>query len=194
MAIIGAQHGVRSRGYYNVEVKLEGQIFRFNFLTNHIDKLLVGAAIAAQKEFAEKYARKVKENILNGGKRFHYPPHSSKYRKWKTRSGGPSRLLYWSGTMANSVRVIPYNKGKHFSVGIPRGTKRQDYPGSDNNRLTVSEYANVLEHGRPPYMPARPVFSDTFRETMGGMTGLKKAIEAGIILRLGRNGYLVSKL
>lgn len=195
MAIQGIRPGIRGRGSYNVDVKLEGDIFKFNFLTNNVNILLATAAMSAQHKFASNYKKKIKENILNGGKRFHYPPHSPAYRKWKTKSGGPSRLLYWGGTMANSVIIKVTGDGTKFSVGIEKGVKRSDYPGTDNNRLTVSEYANVLEHGRPSVgLPARPVFADTFKEHMGGLKGLKKAMELGIIKQFGKTGIIVNKI
>jgi len=194
MAIKGARHGVRGRGSYNVELKLEGQIFKFNLLTRQADVLLVTAAMTAQHDFARKYRDKVEENIRNGGKRFHYPPHSTKYAKWKAKLGGSSRLLYWSGAMAGSVVIRTEKSGTRFAVGIEKGAKRGEYGGSDRAALSVSDYANILEQGRPPYMPARPVFADTFREHMGGMKGLKRAIEKGIILKMGKKGIMVNKL
>ena len=67
MAIKGAQHGIRGRGSYNVQVKLEGQILKFNYITQHVNILLAAAAINAQRKFATKYRDKVIENIKNGG-------------------------------------------------------------------------------------------------------------------------------
>ncbi len=194
MAIKNAAHGIRGRGSYNVGVKLEGQIFKFNYLTQHSDVLLASAAMTAEHNFARSYKKKVIENIKNGGKRFHYPPHSDKYTKYKSKLGGGGSLLFWSGTMANSVIIKTEKSGTRFSVGIESGAKRSSYGGSDKNRLSVSDYANVLEHGRPPYMPARPVFSDTFKQTMGGMKGLKKTIELGVITNMAKAGIRVNKL
>lgn len=195
MAIQGIRPGLRGRGSYNVEVKLEGDIFRYDFLTSNVDVLLVASAMSAEHEFARQYKEKVKENIRNGGKRFHYPPHSPKYSKWKSRLGGGNALLVWSGAMADAVIVKSSVDGTRFSVGIEKGTKRGDYGGSDKNRLTISEYANVLEHGAYSRgVPARPVFADTFREHMGGLKGLKRAIEVGIIKGMGKKGIIVNKL
>jgi len=194
MAIKGAQHGIRGRGSYNVGVRLEGDVIKFNLLTSSLSPLLAASVLSAQHDFARDYKDKVKQNIIEGGKRFHYPPHSTKYSRYKARLGGPSRLLYWSGAMANSIEIKATKDGKNFTVGIPKGENRPSYGKGDNNRLSISEYANILEHGRPPYMPARPVFSDTFREQMGGLKGLKKAIETGIILNMGKLGYRVNKV
>jgi len=194
MAIKGAAHGIRGRGSYNVTVKLEGQIFKFNFLTQHSNILLAAAARSSQKAFARSYQKKVIENIKSGGKRFHYPPHSAKYKKWKAKLGGGGSLLFWGGTMAQSVVIKHAAGGTRYSVGIEQGAKRGSYGGSDKARLSVSDYANVLDHGSHPYMPARPVFSDTFKEHMGGMKGLKKAVEIGVIKHMAKAGIRVIKL
>lgn len=194
MAIKGARHGIRGRGSYNVGVRLEGNFIKFNYLTNNANFILASAAIGAQKEFAEDYRDKVKQNIREGGKRFHYPPHSPKYRKYKERLGGGTRLLFWSGAMADAIEIKPLRKGKTFTVGIDKSARRETYGKGDKNKLSISDYANVLEHGRPPYMPARPVFSDTFRKQMGGLKGLKRSIEVGIIKRMGTKGIMVNKL
>ena len=192
MAIKGASHGVRGRGSYNVGVKLEGQIFKFNYLTQHTDVLLAGAARGAQKSFAEAYRDAVIKNIKNGGKKFHYKGHSPGYAKYKAKKGGGSRMLYWDGLMAKSVIIKDSANKTRYAVGI----ESNDKPGyhTAENTLTVSEYANILEHGRPPYMPARPVFGDTFKETMGGMKGLKRHIEVGVISHMAKAGIRVNRI
>lgn len=195
MAIKGIRPGVRGRGSFNVEVKLEGQITKFRYLTNHANILLASSAIAAQRGFAYEYKEKVIENIKNGGKRFGYPPHSPKYASWKSRKGGPSSLLFWSGAMANAVEVRTTNNKSGYVVGIQKGVSRGKYHSTDNNRLTISEYANVLEHGAYSRgIPARPVFSDTFKEHMGGLKGLKNYLELNLISSFAKKGIIINKL
>jgi len=78
--------------------------------------------------------------------------------------------------MHDSVQVMDL-KGGRVGVGIPKGTHRPNYTdeSSKGNQLTVSEYANVLEHGSGSRnIKARPVFSDTYRKDMGGNAGLSK--------------------
>jgi hypothetical protein len=82
-----------------------------------------------------------------------------------------------------------------FMVGIPKGISGPDYHTGQNS-LDVDEYANALEHGyatKGVYVEPRPVFSDTFRFTMGGKEGIRKFIEASIAGRFLTKGIRVSK-
>jgi len=192
MAIVGAQHGVRARGGFNVDVKLSGNWLRFNQLVGSLDITLMTAAVGAQRKFAEKYRDRVQINIRTGGKRFGYSPHSTKYRTYKSRHGGGTKLLYWSGTMADSVDIVKLRGGR-VGVGIPRDAVRAPYHTKEGDLLTVSEYANILEHGAWP-VPARPVFSDTFRKDMKGLAGLRSFIQWHIIRNFGIQGIPVIKM
>lgn len=192
MAIVGALHGLRSRAGFNVEIKLEGDWFRFQDLINRFGPATMVVAKGAQKSFAQKYKEKVKSNIENGGKRFGYPGHSSAYSRLKAKRGGPSRLLYWSGAMYNAVDIVDLPKGR-TGVGIPKGVTRERYKGEKKVELTISEYANVLEHGAF-HIPPRPVFKDTFKQDMGGLKGLKDFMTAEIALGLRAQGINVKKL
>ena len=175
MAIAGALHGLRTRGGFNVEVKLDGDWFKFSKLMNTFGTETMAIATAAQHQFAEEYKKKVKENIRTGGKQFGYPEHSSAYSRYKSSKGGPGRLFYWSGALYNSVDVMRLPNGR-LGVGIPKNAKRGNYPGEKGTPLSVSEYANILEHGTRGGLniPARPIFSDTFKQNMGGKRGLQK--------------------
>ena len=195
MGILGAKHGLRTRGTQNIRVQLEGQWVEFNYLVNNCDALLSMAAVAGQLKFAEKYKKEVKKNIRNGGKKFHYPKVSGKYKAFKQRHGGGSTTLNWSDTMADSVDTVNLGIGK-VGVGIVKGKKRPFYEGESarGNRLQVHEYANILEHGAFP-VPPRPVFSDTFKsETLGGLAGLRETIEMTIIKKFGSKGIPVNKI
>lgn len=196
MAIKGAKHGVTGRGSYNVGFTMEGNWGRFASLVDSSPILLTMAAREGQKKFAEEYRDSVKSTIRTGGKRFGYKPLGQKYLQYKNRKGGSSRLLVWSETMLNSISIIYNRESSRWMVGIEKGLKRPNYPKepSSGNRLQVHEYANILEHGRPPYMPARPFFSDTFRKTMGGKRGLKTMMELHIIKRLSAAGIIVNKM
>lgn len=192
MAIVGAAHGMRTRGGFDVDVKLSGNWIKFNQLIGSLDITLMTAAMGAQRKFAEKYRDKVKLNIKTGGKRFGYQPHSHRYKLYKSRHGGGGGLLYWSGTMADSVEVMDLEGGR-VGVGIPRDAVRAPYHSHEGDLLTVSEYANILEHGSWP-IPARPVFSDTFKQDMKGLVGLKSYIQWHIVRNFGVQGIIVTKV
>jgi len=193
--ILGAQHGFRARGGFNVGIRLEGNYYRLNQLLSSLDVRIAAIASGAQMKFAKKYEEKVKANIRTGGKRFGYPGHSLGYAYYKQKHGGPSSLLMWSGAMHNAITIKKLAAGR-VGVGIPKNEKRESYHSSDNNRLTISEYANVLEHGTRGGLniPARPVFSDTFIKDMKGMKGLKTFLETNIMLGLRVQGIPVSKI
>lgn len=195
MGIKGAMHGLRSRGSFNAEIKWEGEWVRFNELVNSLNFKLSAAAIYGQKKWAEKYASKVRTHIRTGGKRFGYPGHSDKYAAYKSRHGGPGRLLVWSGSMANAVDIKKLGKGR-YAVGIPTSAKRQSYPGEKGRILPIHEYANILEHGTRGglHIPARPVFSDTFTKDLGGMKGMKRFIELMILRKLKLQGVPIRKI
>lgn len=183
---------LRGRGSYNIGVKFEGNWVKFNEIVNSSNILLVMAARTGQKEFAEMYRDRVKANIRTGGKRFGYPQISGKYLLNKVRRGGPSTTLNWSGAFADSVEIRENKIGTRFMVGIPKGLKRPQYYASDKNRLSISEYANVLEHGTKN-VPPRPVFSDTFEKDMAGKLGLKRYIELAMIRKYGSVGVTLNK-
>jgi len=200
MAIKGAQHGLRTRGGYSIGIKLEGNWYAFQSLMDRFGPTVMALAKASQKDFAKEYKKKVQGHISSGGKRFGYPGHSPKYSSYKGRRGGGSRVLVWSGTMRNSVTVMDLPKGR-VGVGIPRDISRERYPRETGDLLTVSEYANILEHGTfgGLRVPARPVFGDTFKKStgeggMGGMKGLHKHMSKGIALGLRAQGINITKI
>ena len=193
MAIKGSLHGLRTRGTFNVGIKLEGNWVKFNILVNSLDILMVMAARSGQKAFAEEYRDRVKYNMRTGGKRFGYPQNAPGYLRRKLRYGGASNALVWSGAMLHSVSIIKNTRGTHWGVGIPKGIKRPNYTGSDRNRLQVHEIANILEHGLPPRLDARPVFADTFKHDMKGKKGLSRYMELSIIKTFGTKGFRVNK-
>lgn len=184
---------LRGRGSFNVEVNLSGNWVMFNNIVDNTNILLAIAAREGQRQFAEEYRDNVKGNIATGGKRFGYPPNSPGYIRWKLDRGGPSTVLNWSRAFYGSVEVRENTTGSRFMVGIPKGERRPYYHRNDKNRLTIAEYANVLEHGTDK-IPARPVFSDTFSKQMMGKRGLKKYIELNIIKRFGSLGVRVNKI
>lgn len=195
MAIAGALHGLRTRAGFNVEIRLEGDWVRFNDILNRFGPATMLISRNAQKHFAEKYKKRVKYHIRTGGKRFGYPGHSARYSRLKRRRGGGGRVLYWSGSMHDSVDVLKLPRGR-VGVGIPSGVKRGRYPGEKDVNLTISEYANILEHGTfgGLQIPKRPVFADTFKQDMGGMKGLKSFMTVEIALGLKAQGINVTRL
>jgi hypothetical protein len=200
MAIQGVRHGLTPRGSHNVKIELEGQWVKFNELVRGIDKDMALAAGLAQKKFAENYRDKVKENIANHGIQFGYPPLEQKYIKRKTSAGGSSGALTWSNAMHNSVKIVSSADKRRWMVGIPKGLRRRQYDLQDENTLAIHEYANVMEHGLPARnVPARPVFSDTFRRSpseggVGGKNALKRFIEVALASRFGSKGIIVTKI
>jgi len=187
--------GLLPRGSFNVKVRYEGDWIKFNTLIRNSDILLAASARRGQRAFAEKYKEAVQRNIAAGGKRFGYAPMAPDYAAFKARHGGGGRLLVWSGLMKDSVEVMPNSNETRFMVGIPK-----DIPGPDyhkgNNEFNVDEYANALEHGyatKDVYVEPRPIFSDTFRFTMGGKEGIRKYIEAAIMGKFLEKGIRVSK-
>ena len=195
MAIVGAKHGMRARGSYNVEVQLSGEWFRFNALVNSLNRNIKIAALAAQHEFAQDYKDALIENIKNGGTRFAYPPHSPQYAKYKAKHGGGGSLMRWSDSLINAIEVLPLS-GKLSGVGIPKDAKREEYFGGEGGIKNISEYANINEHGSwgKVNIPPRPYFSDTFRKTMGGLKGLRKHIEVALFIKFKAKGIKVIKL
>lgn len=184
---------LRGRGSFNVGVELEGNWVKFNEIVNSTNILLVMAAREGQKEFAESYRDEVKKNILTGGKRFGYPSNSARYTILKLRSGGVATAMVWSRAFANAVEIRNNNAGTRYMVGIPKGARRPSYgPKWDKNKLTIAEYANILEHGTNK-IPERPVFSDTLK-SMGGKEGLKKVVELAIVKKYGARGAIITKL
>lgn len=181
-----------SRGSYNIGFKLEGNWFKFNDFVNSTNVLYAMAARQGQMEFAEAYRDAVKKNIKTGGKRFGYPQNSGRYLPLKIRKGGGSVALNWSGTFADSVEIFENRVGTRYMVGIQKGIRRPSYYKGDKNKLTVSEYANILEHGTGK-IPARPIFKDTFAKDLGGKNGLRVTMEMAIMRRFGSRGIIVTK-
>jgi len=197
MAIAGARHGLRGRGSFNVDIKFEGNWLKFNRIANSSPIIMAIGVREGQKLFAEEYRDKVKENMRNGGKRFGYAPLTWAYLYRKLRMAGGSTTFIFGETMVNSVEVKKNTTGTRFMVGIPKGLKRPNYykESATGNRLQVHEYANILEQGNPRYaVPARPVFRDTFKQSMGGLRGLRKFIELHLIRRFGMSGIRVNKI
>lgn len=194
MAIQNSIHGLRHRGTFNVDIKLDGDWVKYNRLISDVDIMMVMAARQGQRAFAEEYRDKVKKNIRTGGKRFGYPQNAPNYLRRKMQLGGSSGTLTWSETFLNSVEVVKNTSGTHWGVGIEKGKKRPDYASWDKNRLQVHEIANIMENGLPPRVPKRPVFKDTFKKDMGGKKGLSKTLEISIIKNFGARGFRVNKM
>lgn len=184
---------LRGRGSFNVEIKLGGNWTKFNEIVNGSNILMVMGVRQGQKEFAEAYRDAVKKNIITGGRRFGYPPNSPMYIYKKLRGGGGSTPLVWSKAFYNAVEIRATRDGRRWLVGIPSGESRPSYSIKEKNELTISEYANIIEHGTNG-IPARPVFADTFSRDMQGKRGLKRAIELALIRRFGQRGINLMKL
>jgi len=187
-----ASKGLRSRGGFNVEMHLVGEWAKLNSLVNNLDTTISVASTNAQLKLANKYKDRVKLNIRTGGKRFGYPKNKEDYSNFKKKKGGPNSLLVWSRAMHDNVEVVKL-RGNRYGVGIPKNIKRASYHRYDNNRLSVSEYANVLEHGTSKIKP-RPVFSDTFRYDIGGIKGLKTYIEWHLRREFIKRGINLTKI
>jgi len=187
-------HGLRARAGFNVEIKLVGDWIRLQQLTGSLNIRVMLAAKTGQRKFAKKYRDKVKLNIRTGGKRFGYEPHSKKYAAYKSKHGGGTRLLHWSGSFEDAVEVVGLSGGR-VGVGIPKGVVRGRYEGEKGSLLTISEYANILEHGSSSRgIPSRPVFRDTFKQDMKGMKGLRSYIQWQVIRNLNLMGVQVNRI
>lgn len=190
------QRGLRKRGSFDVQIRLDGEWIKFGMLYKQMDVLVLMAARAGQKAFAEEYRDRVKQNIREGGKRFGYPQNFGKYLQRKKSEGGGAIALRWSDTELNSVEVMTNAPQTRFMVGIPTGIRRPDYYSGDANKLEVHEYANIIEHGYSSdkaTVEPRPVFSDTFTKTMKGKEGIRKFIERSIITKFGTLAIKVTK-
>ena len=178
------QTGLRKFGSHDVEVRYDGDWIKFGVLMRSTDLLLAAAVRKGQRAFADAYRDAVVSNMESGGKKFGYAPMAPDYAAFKARKGGGGQLYRWSGTLIDSVEVTQNASGTRFMVGIDSEASRPSYYAGEGNRLTVAEYANALEHGyatRGVYVEPRPIFSDTFRFTMGGKEGIRKFIEAYIV-------------
>ena len=194
MAIVGARHGLSGRGGFDVGVKLSGDWVRFNQVIGSLDVVTMTAAAAAQRSFAEKYAKRVQYHIKTGGKEFGFKPTSKKYKSYKQQRGGPaSRVLVWSKSFHDAVSVVDLSRGR-VGVGIPKDAKREPYENEKSGILNISEYANILEHGSGGDMPPRPVFSKTFTQDLGGIKGLRTHIQWHLIRNLKVMGINAIKL
>lgn len=194
MAIQGVRHGLRTRGSFNVGIKLSGDWIKFNQLVQSMDVKTLSAASLAQQGFAEKYRDRVKTNIRTGGRRFGYKNHSTSYKAYKRRHGGSNRLFYWGGSLHDSVSIVSLPGGR-VGVGIPKDARRQPYHRKEGNLLSVSEYANILEHGAYSRgVVKRPIFSDTFTKDMGGLRKLKSFLTWHIARDLNRKGIKTTRL
>jgi len=184
-------HGLRGRGGFNVDVKLEGEWLKFGMLMSNLSPTISAAASGAQKAFAERYRDEVRKNIKQGGKKFGYGYTSADYKKQKARYGGGSTLLRWTDSFLNAVQVINQGMFK-WQVGVPTGIQRNTtgVPGREQ-KMEVHEYANILEQGYPPFMPPRPIFADTFRD-MGGKAFLAKFLSMSLVRRFSRMGIKVT--
>jgi hypothetical protein len=188
--------GLQPRGSYDVKIRYDGNWIKFSALFQQSDVLLAMAARQGQRDFAESYCNAVKKNMREGGKRFGYAPLGDAYAQFKQSKGGGSHLFSWSGALINAVQVMTNSGQTRFMVGIPKGEKRPEYYSGDANRLDIDEYANALEHGyatRGVFVEPRPIFSDTFKRTMGGKEGIRKAIEAAIITKFATKAIRVTK-
>jgi hypothetical protein len=191
------QTGLRPRGSHDVQIKYVGDWTTFNYLIRNSDLILASAAKAGQHAFAEAYKDAVVRNLKEGGRRFGYAPMAPDYAAYKARKGGGNRLFSWSGLLIDSVQVMQNYDGTRHMVGIPKNIPGPDYHAGQNS-LNVDEYANALEHGyalpkQRVYVEPRPIFSDTFRFTMGGKEGLRKFIEAHITGKFFEKKIRVSK-
>lgn len=188
-------HGVRTRGGQNIGIILEGDWLKLGRLTSSIDITMAAAAAGAQLRFAKKYRDKVKSNILNGGKRLGLKPLQPSYKKFKTQKGGGGRALVWSQALYNAVEVMTLRGGR-VGIGIDRKKTRGQYNHeSESPSLTISEYANILEHGSASAgIVARPVFRETFKQHMGGIKGLQKFIQWHLIRDFNKQGIRLNKL
>lgn len=188
MSIQGSLHGLRSRGGYNVDIRLEGDWFKLKDLTNNQQKWLRKGARVGQRKFALKYLKEIKKNIRNGGKELGYLPLSPAYKALKVREGGGTIALRWSKSMLNAVKMKDNKTADMILVGIAKGLSRPKYHKSDNNKLQVHEYANVMEQS----YPRRPVFTDSWKRIKGNR-GLTKAmidhIQQSYLIR----GYKINK-
>ena len=190
------QTGLRPRGSYDVKIQYNGEWIKFSMLFKDTDLLLAMAAREGQRNFAEAYRDAVKQNMRDGGKRFGYEPLSDEYIQKKAKYGGITSLFRWGETMVEAVEVMVNAKQTRFMVGIPKGVRRAPYYKGEGNELEVHEYANAIEHGyatKGVYVEPRPVFSDTFKKTMGGIRGLRSMIETSIMGIFAMRGVKVIK-
>lgn len=173
---------LRSRNLLShVSIKQEGEWKRMGIALQNLSPAIRSGVVIAQREFAIKFKKKLRHNIRTNGVEIGWAPLSPAYAAWKDKQDsryGSSNILRFSGTYYNSIDII--QKGYTVYVGIPLGKGS----ASSNEGLSVSQYANILEHGSfARNIPARPLWGPSFKQ-IGGSKALASTMYNSINISL----------
>ncbi len=169
----------------SIDFKLFGPWNKVKALFQDLPKNLKDITTSSQRSIAEKYARKIKAHLrdqdIPG-----WTPLSPRYADQKMGKYGNEDILLASWKYYESIKV--WRQGGIYHVGVP---KTETYP----NGKEVSKIAALHEAwSTMPGRPHRPLWGYTFKEDMGGLSGVHKAINQLIKEKLQAKGYPVKKL
>lgn len=159
----------RNLSGYQTEVQFVGDWDRVARLLNDTPMIIDIGSKLGQESAANKILKIVKHHIRTNGGELGWPSLSMKYQESKASKGfDPGRMLYMTGTYYWSIKK--WNNRGNIYVGVKSGTKHPD------SKLTVSEIANILEHGsNARNIPARPLWAPSFKQ-FGGSKKVRSLI------------------
>lgn len=149
-------------------------------LLDALPKELNDVSISVQRSITESLVRKVKAHLKNQDIPG-WTPLSAKYADKKMGEYGHEDMLMASLDYYTSIKTWRQNKA--YYAGVPKGLH---YP----NGREISAVAQIHENwSLQPGKPYRPLWSYTFTNDLGGMTGLQKFTKELIKKKLLSKGY-----
>lgn len=167
----------------SVNVKLFGPWNKVRTLLNNLKPNLKEIAVASQRTIAERYVRKVKAHLRNQDIPG-WTPLSNRYADTKMAKYGHEDILVASWEYYESIRAWRENGVYH--AGVPRGLTYDN--GTEISRVAAIHEAWSYASGRP----YRPLWDYTIKEDMGGLRGLKAAVNEVIKTKLKQKGYPIN--
>ena len=131
-----------------------GNWHKIHQIIHRLPATLRVAMMAGQRSVAKKFKAEILKAI-----------RSNSYPEKKQAQGGG--LFVFTGSYKRNIKIITTNSNRIY-VGIKKGVR-----GNNKSRLTISEYANILEQGSVTRgIVPRPLWRDTWRK----FGGKKRAI------------------
>lgn len=188
-----AQYGRRARRSYsmsaNMDISLDGGWMKMAVVMDNLEPSIKAGTEAGQLSAAKKLMQIVKRHLKSHGSALGWPAVSKEYAYNKTIMGGtPSALLHLTGAYRRNIKII--KKGNNIYVGVKKGIMPPSIPGRMNPKLTIAQYASVLETGQAGRnIKARPLWGPSYKQ-FGGKNRIKKLLAWHISKELRiRTGY-----